>query len=207
MMIKKNSLNKLVLLLGISLFMSACSTLDVMQNKAVRLDGEVYYYNEAGEVELSEEQLASLEKNGAVVRIKHVAPDGALILDPEEMAVLMQDRSVFFAELDGKNPEGEVSSLVKKGSLRKNLERIAKEEGWSAVEWNPAIDFYVNKPFAVVGPDLQSVVIEAVVGYPVYVAFDEASKAIKVLEKQAEPAKTTGILDHSDSVSKVSPKT
>lgn len=204
---KINTLIKLIAMVNTVLIVSACSTFDVMQNKAVRLDGEVYYYNEAGEVELSEEQLASLEKNGAVVRIKHVAPDGALILDPEEMAVLMQDRSVFFAELDGKNPEGEVSSLVKKGSLRKNLERIAKEEGWSTVEWSPAIDFYVNKPFAVVGPDLQSVVIEAVVGYPVYVAFDEASKAIKVLDKQAEPAKTSGILDHSDAVSKVSPKT
>ncbi|MFA0809519.1 hypothetical protein [Microbulbifer epialgicus] len=188
-MIRKKSISKFLLMLSASVIMSACTTLDVIQRKAVRLDGTVYYYNESGELELTSEQLEELEKNGAVVRIKHVAPSGALILDPEEMAVLMQDRSLFFAELDGKKAAGKVSTLIKKGSLRKSIERIANSEGWEKVEWNLTVDYYVEKPFAVVGPDFQSVIVEAVQGYPIYVAFDESdekNRTIKVMEKQAE---------------------
>ncbi len=184
-MININVIGKALLFFGIVGALTACSTVDVMQDKAVRIDGEVYYYNEAGEIELTEEELRQMESSGNIVRIKHVAPTGALILDPEEMTVLMQDRAVFYSELDKKNPSGEVSVLIKKGSLRKNLERIIKEEGWEGVAWNSSVDYYVPKPFAIVGPDVQTVVIEALNGYPVYVNFDVTGKSIEVAQKAA----------------------
>ena len=112
-MININVIGKALLFFGIVGALAACSTVDVMQDKAVRIDGEVYYYNEAGEIELTEEELRQMESSGNIVRIKHVAPTGALILDPEEMTVLMQDRAVFYSELDKKNPSGEVSVLSK----------------------------------------------------------------------------------------------
>lgn len=169
-------------IIATSIGFTGCATVDVIQEKAVRIDGDVYYYNESGEIEVSTEKMAQLEKNGSVVRIKQVASEGALILDPEEFTLLTQDRSLFFAELDGKNPAGKVSSVIKKGSLKKNLERIAQEEGWVTVEWTSAHDYYVAKPFAIVGLDLQSVVIEALKDYPLYVVFEESTKGIKIID-------------------------
>jgi len=172
-------------LIVISLGFTGCATVDVIQDKAVRVDGEVYYYNANGEIEVTAEKLAQLEKNGSVVRIKQVASEGALILDPEEFTLLTQDRSLFFAELDGNNPAGKVSSLVKKGSLKKNIERISQEEGWGSVQWESAHDFYVEKPFAVVGPDVESVIVETIKNYPLYVVFEESTKGIKIIDLQS----------------------
>ncbi len=154
------------------LALSACSFFDVVTSKAERIDGQVFYYDENGELLMSEEQLNILESNGSVVRIKHVAPNGALILDPEEMTVLMQDREVFYSQLDRKSLDGEITVLIKKGSLKENIERIAKEEGWNSVNWDVHVDYYVSEPFAVVGGDVPAVVVEALEGYPVFTGFD-----------------------------------
>jgi len=182
-MINMSTFSKALSFFSIAGVLGACSAVDVMQDKAVRIDGEVYYYNEAGEIELTEDELKQMELAGNIVRIKHVAPTGALILDPEEMTVLMQDRAVFYSELDNKNPEGEVSVFIKKGSLRNNLERILKEEGWNSVAWKPSVDFYVPQPFAIVGPDLQTVIVETLNDYPVFVNFDVTDKTIVVEQR------------------------
>lgn len=59
MMIKMQYAVKLCLFMGMTLAINACSSIDVMQNKAVRLDSEVYYYNNSGEIELTEEILSA----------------------------------------------------------------------------------------------------------------------------------------------------
>jgi hypothetical protein len=90
----------------------------------------------------------------------------------------------FYSELDKKNPTGEVAVLIKKGALRKNLERIMKEEGWTSVAWNLSVDYYVPKPFAVAGPNVQTVVVEILNGYPIHVNFDVKEKSIVVAQKK-----------------------
>ena len=172
MMNNISNIAKYMMLAASLLALSACSFFDVVTNKAERIDGQVFYYDENGELLMSEEQLNILESNGSVVRIKHVAPNGALILDPEEMTVLMQDREVFYSQLDRKSLDGEVTILIKKGSLKENIERIAKEEGWNSVNWDVHVDYYVSEPFAVVGGDVPAVVVEALEGYPVFTGFD-----------------------------------
>lgn len=168
-------------LVGLCLVVSACSTYKVWRNEAVRIDKDVYPLNARGEVELTEEQLTALQAEGRVVRVKHVAPDNALILDPEEMSILLQDRGLFYAALDNVNPDGEVSVLVKKGSLRENIERfINQQDSWAGLAWNLDLDYYVSKPFAVVGPDAQSVIMDVVSGYPIFVRFDQDAMLVKV---------------------------
>ena len=188
-MIRKSSILRVLILCSVITGLGACSTMDVMQNKAVRIDGDIYHYNDDWEIELTEQELKRHESSGSIVRIKHVAPTGALILDLEEMRVLMQDRAVFFSELDKKNPPGEVSVLIKKGSLRENMERIIKKERWDGVVWNLTIDFYVSKPFAVVGPDVQAVIMEVINGYPIYVNFNEDNLIISEIEKDSNVIK------------------
>lgn len=168
-----------LLILG-AIALAACSHVDVMRNKAERIDGQVFYYDDNGELVMTAEQLKSLEESGSVVRIKHVAPSGALILDPEEMNVLMQDREVFYAQLDGKKLDGEVTALIKKGSLKENIERIAKEAGWNKVDWKVGVDYHIAEPFAIVGSDVPAVIVEALEGFPVYTGFDLTGKNISI---------------------------
>ena len=178
------SKSKIMMIAGTALLISSCSSTPVAQNetKTIYLDGKVFYYNDAGKIKLTARQLTELEKSGAVVRIDHVVPDNALIIEPEEMTVLMQDRLTFFAELDKVKPEGRISSLVKKGSLRKNLERLALKEGLMPIKWSGP-DYYVPEPFVVVGPDIQSVVIETFSGYPVYVNFGDSGESLTVVAR------------------------
>jgi len=78
-----------------------------------------------------------------------------LILDPEEFTLLTRDRSLFFAELDGKNP--------------------------GSIQWEPSHDFYVVMPFAVVGQDLQSVIVETMI----YVVFEDSTKGIIIFDQKS----------------------
>jgi hypothetical protein len=172
-MIRLSGIGKALVLTGCVGALGACTAIDVWLDKAVRINGDVYYYNDSGEIEVSEEKLKEMENQGNIVRIKHVAPSGALIVDPEEMTILMQDRAVFYSELDRTDSDGSVSALIKKGSLRKNLERIFEEHGLPVAAWNLPLDYYVSKPFAVVGADLQAIILESLNGYPVYVSFDQ----------------------------------
>jgi len=174
---------RIIVALLFSAALSGCSFLDVAKGNATRIDGQVYYFNEDGEIELTERELEQLEAEKKVVRIKHVAPDGALIIDPEELSVLMQDREVFFSAVDNTvGAGGSVSVLVKKGSLQENINRLADKEGWASVTWNAAHDYYVKEPFAVKGQDLPSVIVEVLKGFPLNVSFvnTETDKKITI---------------------------
>jgi len=164
----------------IMLLSTGCSQLDVYQGKAVKVEGDIYYYNEMGEIEMTESQLDKYEAAGNIVRIKHIAPSSALIVDPEELAVLMQDEQLFFTLMDGTKLKYDISALVEKGSLHENIDRIVTDNGWNPVNWQAKHDYFIDKPFGVVGGDVQALIMEVVSGFPVFVKFEEGAKKIVV---------------------------
>lgn len=103
----------------------------------------------------------------------------ALALNPEEINILMQDRRLFFAELDKKQDSDVVAILFRKGLVKNSLEYIAESNGWNGVEWMSDKELVNDKPFAVVGTDFQSVLIEAIKDFPISVTFDEKNKLLK----------------------------
>lgn len=157
-----------------------CTTLDVYFDKAVEIDGEAYYFNDAGEIEMSSEKLAELQDNKKVLRIKHVSKTDALILDPEELTVLMQDQEVFFSNLDNNPLKEEQSFVLAKGSLKSNLLRLAKEAGWETIQWDGVHNYYIESPQVIIGEDFLSIAIEIISQYPLTGIFDNEIKQLKI---------------------------
>ena len=157
-----------------------CTTLDVYLDKAVKIDGEVYYFNEQGEIEMSSEKLAELQEEQKVLRIKHVSKTDALILDPEELTVLMQDQEVFFSNLDNNPLKEEQSFLLAKGSLKSNLLRLAKIAGWETIQWDSVHNYYIESPQAVIAEDYLSIAFEIIAQYPLSGSFDSEKNQLQV---------------------------
>ncbi len=147
----------------------------------LRVDGQVYPINGAGQLELSETQLSALEAEGQVVRIKHVAPENALVIDPQEMSLLLRNRDLFYTELNQPGQQDQLSVLIRKGSLRENMIRnVGKSGEWQGLKWCLDVDYYIPEPFAVIGRDLPAVVMDVLNDYPVFVKFDEQSMMVRV---------------------------
>lgn len=182
-MIQRNSMKSIVLLGLATLYLSGCGTMDVINKKAVKIDGELYQLNENKQIELTTDELNRLEAKGKVVRVKHIAMDNALIIEPDELTLLTQDQRLFFSKVS-QAEDGDKSVFVKKGSLSNSLNEMAIQLGWNKVSWQLPVDYYVTNTFLVSGGDAQSMFVEALSEYPVYVVFNEQDKTVIVTPAQ-----------------------
>lgn len=163
-----------------------CTTLDVYQDKAVKIGDDVFYYNEDGQIEMSAAKLDELVAKKQAVRIKHVSNTDALILDPEELAVLMKDQEVFFSKLDNNPLVNEESFLVSKGSLKENMIRLAQEAGWETIQWDSVHNYYVESPVAIAAESYLEIAFEMIAPYPLMASFAKEQNQLRVESTDSE---------------------
>lgn len=174
----ENKMKVFVIIIA-TIMLAACSSSNILQigDKDYVLDG-------GDKLQITQEEYEKLirgEIKASLIKGFEGVNKGkkALILDPEEINVLMQDRRLFFAELDKKQNSEVVAILVRKGLVRDLLEYIAESNGWKGVEWMVGKELTNEKPFAVVGSDFQTVLVEAIKDFPITVIFDEKNKLLK----------------------------
>ena len=148
----------------------------------VVIEGSTHKVGYDGTLTLTRQQYERYLANGSVKRAIPPPPEKALAVTPEELSVLMRDRSTFFAELDGRTGEqsDEVTALVKEGSLRDNINRIALQLGYKSVVWDMAQEFYVSKPFTVAGLSREAVLTNMIMDYPITISFNNEDHSIKL---------------------------
>jgi hypothetical protein len=172
---------KSVLFFTISILLAGCTTVDVIRDKAIRIDGQAHYYNSDGEIELTQAEMESLEAQGRLVRIKHVSPDGSLTIDPDEKSKLVNTSGPkTVAGNSGPSAAQPITVHVEAGSLKENLRRVAGQHGWFKINWFLPVDYYVDKAYSVTGDDFESVVMKVVDRFPVYVSFDEKDYSLSI---------------------------
>ena len=172
---------KSVLFFTISILLAGCTTVDVIRDKAVRIDGQAHYYNSDGEIELSQAEMENLEAQGRLVRIKHVSPDGSLTIDPGEKSKLISSTGSKSATRNSATSTPQPLTVrVEAGSLKENLRRVAGQHGWFKINWFLPVDYYVDEGYSVTGDDFESVVMNMVDRFPVYVSFDEKDYSLSI---------------------------
>lgn len=168
------------LLIGLTAIgIAACSG---NKAKTVKIEGQKYQINEHGELTVTKDQLEELVNNGEVKHIKHVAKDEPYIISPEELNLLVQDRDMFFSKVYGVEAIGKFSAIVRKGSLKSSVMRIAKEGELEAVKWDVKYDYFVPEAYAMVGDSVESVLVEILAEFPLYFEYDMKTKTVTVTE-------------------------
>lgn len=142
--------------------------------KSITINGKKHYYDDKGNLVMSRKDYENYILTGAAKPPISTDPKRNMAVTAEELAVLMKDRSAFYAKLDGKNDEpNEVSVLMTAGTLKENLMRIAEELFYTSVEWQVTEEFEILKPFAVTGVHRRAVIVNIINDYPIKVFADE----------------------------------
>lgn len=135
-----------------------------------------HYYDSNGYLLMTREDFKNYVSTGKVTPAPSPKQTKVHKFSPDEFAVLMKDKTAFYSELDGQSPEkGEVSVLIKKGTLEENLKRITKELGYDSVQWEvkDSDRLIFQKPTAITGIHRRAVIINAIKDFPVKAFFEE----------------------------------
>ena len=109
------------------------------------IDGKPYYKNLDGNLVLDNSEIESLKSKG--IRVFNPKPITGIELDSEVLGALMQDQDAQFTFL--KNPSysspGEVSFVLKEGSLKDNMLRLSKSRNINHFRWELPFNFHISK--------------------------------------------------------------
>ena len=146
-------------------------------DETVKLKGKKYAKDSEGAVVLSESQFRELKSEYAFMEGQnpHVS------LTQEEYDLVMNNDEALFSLIGQADKQESTSTLIRPGSLKKNMERIVKENGWNTLYFDGP-DYYVEAPFIIEEEDVTTSVIHFASDYPLYTCFDEESKTVTVIQ-------------------------
>lgn len=174
----KKNYHLIGLALGMTL-LSACKTTD--DANTVLLGDKEYSKDADGTVILSEADLSRLKAEYVFMKGEH--PNASL--SKEEYDLVLQNDEAMFSLVGNANPDPATSTLIRPGSLKKNIERIVSENEWSTLHFKGP-DFFIEQPSILEEVDVSTAVMNLAADYPVYTCFEEETKTVTIIPLENE---------------------
>lgn len=144
------------------------------------INGKEYLVNEQGQIEIARGDLNKSIAAGEVQYISDQEYKPHIKLDEDEFAAASVNNDALFNMLGIKAGDEQVLTLIKKGSLKDNLQRVVDEQNWEHLFYEGP-DLYVERPYVVKGTSLESVMNEILTPYEVFLCFDDIEKSVTVI--------------------------
>ena len=163
---------------SLPVFLAACSTTSV-NTDYVEISGAKFLRNENGEVVLTTNEIELLKNKQDVVIVERVLPDGGVVITPEELKLLSQDSQLFDETINNKKVDDQVFTfLVKKGSLKSNLERLTSKysTGDNPIKLEfEGVDYYISASRIIRADSVAAIAGELLSEFPVFTSIDDES--------------------------------
>lgn len=157
--------------------LAACSTISVNPDY-VEISGAKFDRNENGEVVLTTNEIELLKNKNDVVIVERVLPDGGVVITPEELLLLSQDSQLFDETMNNKEIDDQVFTfLVKKGSLKSNLERLTTKysTGKNPIKLEfEGVDYYIPESRIIRADSVSAIAGELLSEFPVFTSIEES---------------------------------
>ena len=133
-------------------------------------------------VEMTDSQLNSLKHAKNVVFIDSNVNEPNAMTQRDYGVGLSNVASL--ASFAGLTPREGVTTIVTEGSLKDNVERIAREYGWRDVHFEGK-DFYVDKASVIESSNFEDAIFELVGDYPLLFCIDDTDKSVTLIRDNA----------------------
>lgn len=165
------NLKIMILVIGF-LSLVGCASTPTVHPDYIKVDGKIFSRDADGSVALTADEIEMLRSHRDVTIVERVLPDGGMAITAAELNLLSKDAQLFTESLNGIITDNEVFSfLVKKGSLKENLERLCAKfsTGEDTISLSFEVtDFYVNESKIIRANSLSSLIKPLVSAYPVF---------------------------------------
>ncbi len=180
------------------MIISGCTLTD-KKNSAVAIGDGKYPLDQQGRVVLTEKEINQFQRQGQAIYIDNVLPSGAIVMTAEEMELLTSNTNVFNRFLDKVSPRQPryQDAMISRGNIRLNIEKYAKLDHW-LVNY-VAKEYFIEKPFLVNAVDFQSLILEIVAEFPVFVTFNAVQKIVFIHQQNPQQIKQRHLLTVNNS--------
>lgn len=157
--------------------LSGCAT--TSQTDTVVIGGVEYVKGHDGSVTLSKEEYAKVSQIRNPALLKRTS--NTLNLSPEEYEILSKNGEALFSLAGMANEDEPVSALIRRGSLKNNIERLLAENGWRNLYFEGE-DYFVEKSHIIESEAVETAVIEVLEDKPMYVCFDSEDSSVTAIK-------------------------
>ena len=179
-------MHKLILFsLTFLFFFSGCNSTNnyVVKEEYIEVNGEHLIRDEKGNLIISKEQLAFLKGKSDIIVLDSVLPGGGIAVSKTELNLLTKNPKLLTETLDSKVMSNDVYSfLIKRGSLKENLERLAlkytTDEDPLSLDYGD-LDYFVSESKIVKAASIEEVISKTLDSFPLFTSIDGYTFFIK----------------------------
>jgi hypothetical protein len=174
-------------ILGLTLTLIGCTTTN-KPNSTMKIGNIDYPLNDQGKVILTQNDINQLQQQqGQAIYINNILPSGAIIMTAQEMELLTSNPDAlnqFVNKISPAKPQYQ-NAMIQQGNIRLNIEKYARENQWH-INY-VAKEYLIEKPYLINAPDFESLILEILAEFPVFVTFNTEKKIVFIQQQQKQP--------------------
>jgi hypothetical protein len=178
-----------IISLSLGLLLSACTSTSQSDN-TMTIRHNHYQLDEQGRVVLTQNEINQFQQQGQAIYINNVLPSGAVVMTAQEMDLLTSSPNALDQFIDNMTPKKPAfqNAMVSQGNVRLSIEKYASEQQWH-VNYI-AKEYLIEKPYLINAPDFESLILEIIAEFPVFVTFNTKKKIVFIQQQnQSQPLK------------------